>query len=105
VVVVLCVVGALIPARREINTIGRVIATLCAELGASHLMELVLCLHSTESALRVIAPTLSTTRLNRSRMAFSCDIAHVKSPNMIGPPTCLPPSKSSRADQASRIFP
>jgi len=40
------------------DTIERVISTLCAELGASNLMELVLCLHSTESALRVVAPTV-----------------------------------------------
>jgi DNA-binding NarL/FixJ family response regulator len=41
------------------DTIERVISTLCVELGASDLIELVLCIHSTESALRVVAPTVS----------------------------------------------
>jgi len=40
------------------DTIEWAISTLCAELRVSNLTELVLCLHSNEPALRVVAPTV-----------------------------------------------
>jgi len=41
------------------DIIERVISILCVELGASNLIELVLCIHSTQLALHVVAPTAS----------------------------------------------